>query len=238
MSSATASTGAPRSAARTALRAGARRPAAAAVDALPVPGPAPEVPPRRGGSLRIVGPAPSPVARGPFVALVLVVLAAGLLGLLLLNTVLAHGSFRLHELQVSTKQLGDQQQGLQREVDALQAPAALAAEAQRQGMVPGGPPAFLRLTDGAVLGQPTPAAAPTPTVTPSTSSSAPTSSSAASSSASSSASSAAATATPSTRATASAAASAKATPKAAVPPKATPKATARATPSPSAAAGR
>ncbi len=129
----------------------------------------------RPGTTRTVaggrGPTPPPplqvvpllrprVARGPFVSMVVAVLAAGLLALLGLNTVLAQGSFRQHALQVQAKQLADREQDLQHQVDALQAPAALAAAAQAQGMVPAGPPAFLRLPDGAVLGQATPATAP------------------------------------------------------------------------------
>ncbi len=116
------------------------------------------------------GPTPPPlqvvpslrhrVARGPFVSMVVAVLAAGLLALLGLNTVLAQGSFRQHALQVQAKQLADREQDLRHQVDALQAPAALAAAAQAQGMVPAGPPAFLRLPDGAVLGEAAPATAP------------------------------------------------------------------------------
>jgi len=99
------------------------------------------------------------VARAPFVAAVLAILAVGLIGLLGLNTALAQDSFRLHRLQVSNKDLADREQVLRAEVDRLQAPAALAALAQAQGMVPGGPPVFLRLPDGVVLGEPVPAAA-------------------------------------------------------------------------------
>jgi len=102
----------------------------------------------------------SRVARGPFLVAVIAVLAAGLLGLLGLNTALAQDSFHLHELQLSNKQLADREQVLQHEVDGLQAPAALAAQALAQGMLPGGPPVFLRLPDGTVLGQPVPATAP------------------------------------------------------------------------------
>ena len=99
------------------------------------------------------------MARAPFVAAVLAILAVGLIGLLGLNTALAQDSFRLHRLQVSNKDLADREQVLRAEVDRLQAPAALAALAQAQGMVPGGPPVFLRLPDGVVLGEPVPAAA-------------------------------------------------------------------------------
>ena len=115
--------------------------------------------PRRTAALRLVPQAPSHAARAPFVGVVVGLLALGLLGLLALNTSLAESSFRLHALQGQATVLADREQVLRQEVEALQAPEALAARAEALGMVPGGPPAFLRLSDGAVLGEPTPAPA-------------------------------------------------------------------------------
>jgi hypothetical protein len=74
--------------------------------------------------------------------------------------VLAQDAFRLHALQVQSRVLADQEQALQREVEQLQSPQSLASRATAQGMVPGGPPAFLRLSDGKVLGAAVPGAAP------------------------------------------------------------------------------
>jgi hypothetical protein len=93
---------------------------------------------------------------------VVALLVTGLLGLLLLNTVLAQDSFRLHSLQAQGKDLTLREQTLQRSVDDLSAPNALARRAAALGMVPGGAPVFLRLPDGAVLGTPgkAPKAAP------------------------------------------------------------------------------
>lgn len=110
--------------------------------------------------LRLV---PSPVLRPPrtpFVVLVVGLLGVGLVGLLVLNTVIAENSFRMHELRKSTAALSLQEQQLQREIDDLEAPGALAIRARRLGMVPAGNPAFIRLSDGSVLGVPTPATAP------------------------------------------------------------------------------
>lgn len=101
-------------------------------------------------------------ARAPFIAVVVALLASGLLGLLALNTVLAQDAFRLHELQAEGRVLADREQALLTAVEDLQAPSALAGRAIDLGMVPGGPPAFLRLPDGAVLGAGTPGVAPTP----------------------------------------------------------------------------
>jgi len=111
-------------------------------------------------ALAVVPASRSRVGRTPFVAVVVSLLAAGLLGLLVLNTVLAQDAFRLHTLKEQARTLEDREQVLQREVEALRAPQALAARAAGLGMVQAGPPAFLRLPDGAVLGAETPAEVP------------------------------------------------------------------------------
>lgn len=107
----------------------------------------------------------STAARTPFVVLVVVLLGSGLLGLLLLNASLNKGSFRLSRLEQQTKELTDEQQALQQQVDAYSDPDELADRARRLGMVPGGPPAFLD-PDGTVHGSPSPAPTPTSTPTP------------------------------------------------------------------------
>ncbi|MEV0181259.1 septum formation initiator family protein [Streptomyces sp. NPDC050625] len=96
-------------------------------------------------------------ARTPFVLLVVLLLAGGLIGLLVLNSALSEGSFRLDDLQKQTKNLTDEQQALQRDIDAYSAPDALQRRARELGMVPGGDPAFLD-PDGTVKGVPGPAA--------------------------------------------------------------------------------
>ena len=112
--------------------------------------------------LRLVTRPARRLARIPFALLVATLLGVGLVGLLLLNTVIAEHSFRLHALQQRTAVLTLQEQQLQREIDALEAPGALAKRATELGMVPAGNPAFIRLSDGKILGVPTPAAAPKP----------------------------------------------------------------------------
>ena len=112
--------------------------------------------------LHLVPPPSLHPPRAPFVAVVVGLLTIGLVGLLLLNTVIAEHSFRLHALQQRTAALTLQEQQLQREIDALEAPGALAKRATELGMVPAGNPAFIRLSDGKILGVPTPAAAPKP----------------------------------------------------------------------------
>ncbi|MDX6199161.1 MAG: hypothetical protein QOJ79_2312 [Actinomycetota bacterium] len=117
------------------------------------------------GYLRLVAARRSSAARAPFIAVVVVILSVGLLGLLLLNTVLAQDAFQLHALQVQGHVLADQEQGLQRDVERLQSPQSLASRATALGMVPGGTRAFLRLSDGKVLGVALPGeVAPAPVV--------------------------------------------------------------------------
>ncbi|WP_320773858.1 septum formation initiator family protein, partial [Streptomyces sp. CRN 30] len=95
-------------------------------------------------------------ARTPFVLLVVLLLGGGLIGLLVLNSALSEGSFQLDDLEQETKELTDEEQALQRDVDAYSAPQALQRRARELGMVPGGDPAFLA-PDGTVKGSPAPA---------------------------------------------------------------------------------
>jgi len=87
-------------------------------------------------------------------------LAAGLIGLLLLNTALAQGSFTLHDLRATSAQLSDREDSLTQSLEASKSPANLAAKAAGMGMVPAQSVAFLRLSDGRVLGVAKPAKAP------------------------------------------------------------------------------
>ncbi|MFJ3216035.1 hypothetical protein ACIPLC_08965 [Kitasatospora sp. NPDC086801] len=96
--------------------------------------------------------------RTPFAVLVVVLLAAGLLGLLALNTALNEGSFELSRLQKQTTVATDEQQGLQHQIDQSSAPDALARRAAELGMVPAGGMAFLDVPNGGkVIGTPGPA---------------------------------------------------------------------------------
>ncbi|MCC5478215.1 FtsB family cell division protein [Streptomyces barringtoniae] len=92
-------------------------------------------------------------ARTPFVLLVVLLLGGGLIGLLVLNSALSEGSFKLADLQKQTKNLTDEEQALQRDIDAYSAPDALQRRARELGMVPGGDPAFLG-SDGKIKGVP------------------------------------------------------------------------------------
>ncbi|MFJ9420862.1 septum formation initiator family protein [Streptomyces sp. NPDC101249] len=120
---------------------------------------APEPRGRAARLARLMPAAPgNQAARTPFVLLVVLLLGGGLIGLLVLNSALSEGSFRLDDLQRDTKSLTDEEQALQRDIDAYSAPEALQRRARELGMVPGGDPAFLG-SDGTVKGVPSPAAA-------------------------------------------------------------------------------
>jgi len=114
------------------------------------PAPAPKAEPK----LRVVYGAPFRPPRMPFVIFVLSLLAAGLVGLLLLNTELQRGTFQVTSLNQQADQLRDQQEQLEREVRTLESPQNLADRALKMGMVPNPNPVFLRLSDGQVLGVP------------------------------------------------------------------------------------
>ncbi|MFG3584946.1 septum formation initiator family protein [Streptomyces sp. NPDC047990] len=113
----------------------------------------PELKGRAARLARLLPAGAAHAARTPFVLLVVLLLGGGLIGLLVLNSALSEGSFHLDDLQRGTKTLTDEEQALQRDVDAYSAPDALQRRARELGMVPGGDPAFLG-PDGTVKGVP------------------------------------------------------------------------------------
>lgn len=96
-------------------------------------------------------------ARTPFAVLVLLVLAGGVLGLLMFNTQMQQTSFTATALQDRATDLTARKQALDLELDSLRDPQQLAQSARDLGMVAPQTPAFVRLSDGKVLGTPTPA---------------------------------------------------------------------------------
>lgn len=103
--------------------------------------------PRRPG-LRVLPGGRVRPPRAPFVVLVLLVLGAGLVGLLLLNTGLQQSSFELRDLERDTRVLRDQHAALTQEVARLSAPDHLAARAEALGMVPAGEREYLVVGEG------------------------------------------------------------------------------------------
>lgn len=107
--------------------------------------------------LRVVPAAIGHPGNGVFAALCMALLIGGLCGLLMLNTAMAEGSFTLNRLQSTSGELTDAHEALTQAIDAQRSPANLASRATRLGMVPADSAAFLRLSDGKVLGVATPA---------------------------------------------------------------------------------
>jgi hypothetical protein len=107
--------------------------------------------------LRVVTGAPLRHGGAAFGVFCATLLTIGLIGLLLLNTVLAQGSFTLSKLRATSDQLTDVQGALNQSLDASKSPANLATKATSMGMVPAQSAAFLRLSDGRVIGVAQPA---------------------------------------------------------------------------------
>lgn len=116
-------------------------------------------------TLRVVAAPLAERGRAGFVLGASALLAGGLITLLMLNTALAQGSFRLHDLRSTSRQLADQSQALNEDIAWQATPQRLATKATALGMVPSDSVAFLRLSDGRLLGVAQPAPAPArPTV--------------------------------------------------------------------------
>lgn len=125
------------------------------------PRPKPEQP-----RLRVVGTPAYARSRAGLVLGCLGLLVGGLIGLLLLNVNLERGAYQLRSEQAEAARLQEQRQALQEKIAALQAPQNLAAAAEELGMVRNPNAAFIRSSDGKVLGVPQQAATPpTPSVT-------------------------------------------------------------------------
>jgi hypothetical protein len=96
-------------------------------------------------------------ARVPFVTLVSLLLVSGVAGLLLFNTSMQQASFTATAMAEQASLLDAREQSLQMELERLRDPQRVAVQARAIGMVPPSSPAFLRLSDGKVLGNPAPA---------------------------------------------------------------------------------
>ncbi|GAB3796244.1 hypothetical protein GCM10028798_05920 [Humibacter antri] len=78
---------------------------------------------------------------------------------LLLSIGVSQGAYRIEALQANKAQLSRAYQEASEKVQTLSSPQNLAANAAALGMVNNGTPVYLRLSDGAVIGSPTPASA-------------------------------------------------------------------------------
>ncbi|WP_422746837.1 hypothetical protein [Micromonospora sp. WMMD1219] len=107
--------------------------------------------------LRVAPPAPIRVPRAPFVALILVLVVGGVLGILAVNTKINENAFKLEKLQQQQAKLDVDEQELRKEIAKQEAPGNLTANARRLGLVESEDPAYIRLPDGQTIGVPHPA---------------------------------------------------------------------------------
>ena len=86
----------------------------------------------------------------------LAIIAAGIVGLLLLNTVINTNAYALQDLRDNQKALDASEQQLTDELAELSAPGNLAAAADQLGLVEASDVTYLRLPDGKELKMPRP----------------------------------------------------------------------------------
>ncbi|MET4636890.1 hypothetical protein [Mycetocola sp. 2940] len=124
--------------------------------------PTPQTTPRPVRAVPAVSPSPRPKLAYAVVAIggVLAMVVAQLL----LSVGLSQGAYEISALQQQQTTLGWQQQSASDDLLEVSSPQYIAANAQALGMVINGTPAYLRLSDGAVVG--VPAAAATETEVP------------------------------------------------------------------------
>lgn len=78
---------------------------------------------------------------------------------ILLSIATASGAYEISALKTHLNDVSRQAESMKQKNDALESPQFLAMKAEQLGMVINNTPAFLRLSDGAVLGTPIPATA-------------------------------------------------------------------------------
>ncbi|MFC0528828.1 hypothetical protein [Phytohabitans kaempferiae] len=106
--------------------------------------------------LRVAPPLPVTVPRAPFIALILVVVVGGVLGILVVNTKINENAFRLTELRQRQSALDVREQQLKQQIARSEDPGSLIAAARKQGLVQG-KPVQIRLPDGRLTGMMVPA---------------------------------------------------------------------------------
>jgi hypothetical protein len=111
--------------------------------------------------LRVAPPAPISAPRAPFIAVVLLLVVAGVIGILLINTRTNENTFKLSRLQDQQAALDNQQQNLENQIAGYESTGNLDAAARRLGLVKADTPAYIRLPDGRVIGVPKPGEGPT-----------------------------------------------------------------------------
>ena len=123
------------------------------------PSPVPTLPQTPDAPPLHVVPRPAGSRRAPSLVAMSLLVTAGLIGLLMLNTAMQRRAFELTELDARADALDVRVSALTLRTDRLESTARLAERATRLGMVPNPSPVFLQLSDRSVIGEPTPAVA-------------------------------------------------------------------------------
>ncbi|WIM98131.1 hypothetical protein ACTOB_001712 [Actinoplanes oblitus] len=110
--------------------------------------------------LRVAPPLPIRAPRPTFAAGVIVLVLAGVVGILLINTKTMEQSFKLDALRENQATLDEQQQELNQQLIQVSSPGNLEAAARRLGLVRAENPAMIRLPDGKIIRPPTPGEGP------------------------------------------------------------------------------
>ncbi|WP_349828432.1 hypothetical protein [Brevibacterium litoralis] len=90
-------------------------------------------------------------SRAPFSLVVVGLLALGLVGVLLLNILISHTTYRVEELSATHEGLVVERDSLAEDVSYRESPQNIAAAAEDQGMTRDTSPQYIRLSDGTVL---------------------------------------------------------------------------------------
>lgn len=107
--------------------------------------------------LRLMVPPIRTSWRPSFVLVCVSLMVSCLVALLGINIALTRGAYTEQQLTVKQTALMERQQSLAEKVDRASAPEVLAQRARDLGMIPNSTPSFIRLSDGRILGVPTPA---------------------------------------------------------------------------------
>jgi len=94
------------------------------------------------------------IARTPFIVFVTALLGGGLICLLVINTILAAGSYQITSLQQAQTARAQQVQALKQQVAEESAPSVIAKRARQLGMVEPPLTKFLNLNTGRIIRQP------------------------------------------------------------------------------------
>ncbi|MFT3887273.1 MAG: hypothetical protein QM713_03815 [Arachnia sp.] len=112
--------------------------------------------PRTQPRLRLVQAPTATVSTLGFVGIVVLLIAAGLAGVMFVTTSVAAQSRELSSLRKEATTLGYESAALTSELQRVTSANALALRASELGMVPNPYPVFINLGDGTMTGEPTP----------------------------------------------------------------------------------